>query len=431
MVVLKHILLATLATLAVASPPTNPWGNPDGAAGVAHQGKPGGGATGGMGGSGEHGGWSKDGNGPSGDGDHNSPSGKDDGGNHNHKQRRNWSQPGGAPESPSGGAEHHGMPGADGSGSQDHGHWPPSGGGQSGGSHSGGGQSPGGQAPGGQSSGGQSSGGQSSGGQSAGGQSAGGQSAGGQSAGGQSAGGKSGAGQSGGGQSGYEQSGNGQSGNGQSPGTGSNAGGNTQTQHQSRDEPNHHGFGNGKWNHDGGDERHHRRDALESRDPSPGTELPNDDPGLLQLRKNYFGGANDDDGQHGATWNETEHDGEGNHVERRAAKVYGVYECMNQNFVAPCVWTQLQDNQCYNAKYGQKGSMGPDKGFCCSVYERRDCNDNGWERMDGFIYPGIGDYGNAQFLIQSGMADEGINSVKCHVASSCPKKSSLGYGGTQ
>lgn len=34
--------------------------------------------------------------------------------------------------------------------------------------------------------------------------------------------------------------------------------------------------------------------------------------------------------------------------EARATKTLGIYECMNEDFVMPCIWTPLKDGECYN-----------------------------------------------------------------------------------
>ena len=57
--------------------------------------------------------------------------------------------------------------------------------------------------------------------------------------------------------------------------------------------------------------------------------------------------------------------------------------------------------------------MGPDSGLCCTIYEMKNCNDNGWQTIRGFAYPGIPDYGHSQLLLDNGFSDEGIVSVKC------------------
>ena len=60
-------------------------------------------------------------------------------------------------------------------------------------------------------------------------------------------------------------------------------------------------------------------------------------------------GENTDKGNPGdASWNQE--DGAGKHLNARGANVKGIYECMNQDFVSPCKWTQLtSESQCYNA----------------------------------------------------------------------------------
>lgn len=40
-------------------------------------------------------------------------------------------------------------------------------------------------------------------------------------------------------------------------------------------------------------------------------------------------------------------DSQGNIHHKRTAQL-GVYECMNQNWVAPCIWTPLTDGACHN-----------------------------------------------------------------------------------
>ncbi|KAI1610989.1 hypothetical protein EDD37DRAFT_627811 [Exophiala viscosa] len=101
------------------------------------------------------------------------------------------------------------------------------------------------------------------------------------------------------------------------------------------------------------------------------------------------------------------------HEERAAAKVLGIYECMNRKFVAPCQWTPLKDGECYNRNYGVSGSMGPDKGLTCALYEQPNCNDKGWNRVVPFVYPGIAEYDNSKLLSDGGMVQYGPISVRC------------------
>ncbi|KIW21424.1 hypothetical protein PV08_02004 [Exophiala spinifera] len=100
------------------------------------------------------------------------------------------------------------------------------------------------------------------------------------------------------------------------------------------------------------------------------------------------------------------------HVRTRATEV-GVYECSHQNWVMPCKWTPLRDGQCYNRIYDSNGSMGPDKGLTCTVYEQKNCNDNGWNTAPGWKYPGTANYHTSQFLEDHGMLGNGIISIKC------------------
>ncbi|OCT45158.1 hypothetical protein CLCR_06151 [Cladophialophora carrionii] len=177
---------------------------------------------------------------------------------------------------------------------------------------------------------------------------------------------------------------------------------NKDSQHQARDEDHR----NRKWEHvqspgtdgdDGHHDRHHARDA------NPSIDLEHDDPILSQMRK-MLGGINETNSQ--------EHEGR-HHHNRRGVK--GIYECMNHNFVAPCKWTEIKsESQCYNAVYNWKGSMGPDKGLCCTIYEKKNCNKDGWQTIDDrFRYPGIADYGKSMLLLNEGFNDEGIVSLKC------------------
>ncbi|EXJ65969.1 uncharacterized protein A1O5_10945 [Cladophialophora psammophila CBS 110553] len=99
--------------------------------------------------------------------------------------------------------------------------------------------------------------------------------------------------------------------------------------------------------------------------------------------------------------------------EARAASQKGVYECANANWLHPCVWTPLKDGQCYNRLYGRYGSMGPDNGLSCTIYEAPDCNDHGWNTCGPFVWPGIADYQKSHLLLYHGMADDGPFSIKC------------------
>ncbi|KAJ9613779.1 hypothetical protein H2204_014666 [Knufia peltigerae] len=63
--------------------------------------------------------------------------------------------------------------------------------------------------------------------------------------------------------------------------------------------------------------------------------------------------------------------------------------------------------------YDSNGSMGPDKGFTCAVYEQKDCNDKGWVTAPGWKYPGTPNYHTSQFLEDYGRLGNGIISIKC------------------
>ncbi|KIV87682.1 hypothetical protein PV11_03213 [Exophiala sideris] len=102
------------------------------------------------------------------------------------------------------------------------------------------------------------------------------------------------------------------------------------------------------------------------------------------------------------------------HKERAAApKVLGLYECKNAHFVKPCQWTPLKDGECYNRNYDKHGSMGPDQGLTCALYEQPNCNDHGWIRALPFVYPGIPTYENSKLLNDAGMEEYGPISVRC------------------
>ncbi len=63
--------------------------------------------------------------------------------------------------------------------------------------------------------------------------------------------------------------------------------------------------------------------------------------------------------------------------------------------------------------------MGPSKGLCCTIYQRRNCDKN-WDKIGGFRYPGIAQYGLSQLLLNEGLGDEGIGSVMCKFTDHCP-----------
>lgn len=57
--------------------------------------------------------------------------------------------------------------------------------------------------------------------------------------------------------------------------------------------------------------------------------------------------------------------------------------------------------------------MGPDKGLKCTIYERPNCNDKGWNTCGPFVWPGMADYGKSHLLILNGMNDDGPISIRC------------------
>jgi hypothetical protein len=63
--------------------------------------------------------------------------------------------------------------------------------------------------------------------------------------------------------------------------------------------------------------------------------------------------------------------------------------------------------------YGKTGSMGPDKGLTCTIYEQPDCNDKGWNTVKNWVWPGIPVYDASKMLWAAGMATYGPISIKC------------------
>lgn len=57
--------------------------------------------------------------------------------------------------------------------------------------------------------------------------------------------------------------------------------------------------------------------------------------------------------------------------------------------------------------------MGPDKGLTCIIYEQPNCNDKGWNKILGYVYPGFKNYQDSSLLIAHGMSDDGPISVRC------------------
>ena len=70
--------------------------------------------------------------------------------------------------------------------------------------------------------------------------------------------------------------------------------------------------------------------------------------------------------------------------------------------------------------YDEHGSMSPDKGLSCTVYERLDCNQgkggqaSDWASLGGVEYPGIPTYQNRSDLQLISMHIKGPMSWRCH-----------------
>ncbi|EXJ84221.1 hypothetical protein A1O3_04888 [Capronia epimyces CBS 606.96] len=153
-----------------------------------------------------------------------------------------------------------------------------------------------------------------------------------------------------------------------------------------------------KW--DGGSKQSHARDV-----EGPGSDMGAD------IRFPHLKGTQAGDG---ARERVGERDGDGElHAHQARTASRGVYECMNKNFVLPCIWTPVNNGQCYNVNYGSQGSMGPDKGLTCTLYEVGNCNDNGWNTASPFVWPGIPDYQTSYLLTRHGFPDQGPRSYKC------------------
>ena len=88
---------------------------------------------------------------------------------------------------------------------------------------------------------------------------------------------------------------------------------------------------------DGDDGKHWRR---QTRDASSSVDVPDEDPLLERLRQwAQSNGTHEGD----PSWDEAKH-------LRARGDVYGIYECMHHNFVAPCKWTEIKtESTCYNA----------------------------------------------------------------------------------
>ena len=66
--------------------------------------------------------------------------------------------------------------------------------------------------------------------------------------------------------------------------------------------------------------------------------------------------------------------------------------------------------------YDGWGSMGPDKGLCCTLYQVENCNTDHWQKIDGFVWPGIPNYPKSYLLAINGMNTMGPVSIRCTVS---------------
>ncbi len=67
------------------------------------------------------------------------------------------------------------------------------------------------------------------------------------------------------------------------------------------------------------------------------------------------------------------------------------------------------------SKYDSYGSMSPDPGLCCSIFQQRNCDGDHWIVIPHqFHAPGIKDYFLSKLLLGWALNDEGINSMTCN-----------------
>lgn len=88
----------------------------------------------------------------------------------------------------------------------------------------------------------------------------------------------------------------------------------------------------------------------------------------------------------------------------------GMYECHSKNWYGPCTWTKADGGDCHNWIYGPAGSMGPDNGLTCTIYDDFNCRASA-KAVKGFNPPGIPDYQANQWLAKEGL--DGPMSYKC------------------
>lgn len=89
-----------------------------------------------------------------------------------------------------------------------------------------------------------------------------------------------------------------------------------------------------------------------------------------------------------------------NTVSPRSSGNPGFYFCTQSNWQGECDWIPLTImNIGLTWKTGWEGSIGPDQGVVCRVYNDMSCLAN-W--VDGIRYPGIADLHNSQALQKLG-----------------------------
>lgn len=71
----------------------------------------------------------------------------------------------------------------------------------------------------------------------------------------------------------------------------------------------------------------------------------------------------------------------------------------------------MYSGSCHNWIYGPGGSMGPDNGLTCTIYDDFNCP-NSELHLDWFQAPGIPDYQKNQWLVGNLMSS-GPMSYKC------------------
>lgn len=108
------------------------------------------------------------------------------------------------------------------------------------------------------------------------------------------------------------------------------------------------------------------------------------------------------------------------HHKRDDAKVHGIYECDDQDFMGNCVWTQItsdKENKCLNRPIKTPfGSIGPDRGVYCDLFEWEDCRvSNSPSRVSDFTFPGTGDCMESWGDVGGPGLGACPRSYKCHI----------------